>query len=77
MMPRVYLKLPNPTLLKVLLINPNMEFIGILQKKVGFGRLRYRVYCLGCRSWSWLSEGFWFLRVSEFISPQKCTLLVL
>ena len=27
-----YLKLPNPTFLKVLIINPNMEFIGALQK---------------------------------------------
>ena len=37
-----YLNLPNPTFLSVLIINPNMEFIGTRQKsrfwwvKVGF-----------------------------------------
>ena len=41
---RFYLKLPNPTFLSVLIINPNMEFIGTGQKskfrwvKVCYGR---------------------------------------
>ena len=38
--PKPYLNLPKPTFLWVLIISPNMEFIGTLQK-IGFGRLRY------------------------------------
>ena len=37
---RIYLKLPNPTFLWVLIFNPNIELSGTLQKKVGFGSLR-------------------------------------
>ena len=38
---RVYLKLPNPTFLWVLIINPSMEFIGTLQKS-RFWEVRFR-----------------------------------
>ena len=44
-----YLNLPNPTFLSVLIINPNMEFIGTRQKsrfwwvKVGYSKNSLRL----------------------------------
>ena len=54
----VYLKLPKPTFL-FLIINPNMEFIGTLQKsrfwwvKVGFRTLSLGFRALGKDSGVW------------------------
>ena len=45
-----YLNLPNPTFLSVLIMNPNMEFIGTLQN-LGFGRLGYRRHVQEAPTW--------------------------